>query len=400
MVPWIIKYQPHSIKEFAGNPSAVKKVLAWYKSWKPGKKALLFVGPPGVGKTTLALALAKTFGLEILEMNASDIRNKKNIEKILGLGSLYASLTAKSKLILVDEVDGISSADRGGASAIVDVIKHSSFPIILTANDAYATPVRTIANYVEIVKFKRINPITIKSVLRRIAEKEGVSVSDEVLDKIAHSCNGDLKSAINDLEALAEGEKKVSEKDLNALGNRDRKEDMFQALKVIFKTESFTTARQSVFNLDETPDMIKAWIDENIPREYENLDDIARAYYWLSRSDIFFGRIIRRQNWGLLSYAIDFMTGGVALSKKEVYRKFTGYQFPSTIRMLSKTKKMRAIRYSLAKKIGEKIHASPDEVIREYLPYFSEMVKKSKKIRDSFAEHYELDDAELEVLTK
>ncbi len=398
MVPWTVKYQPKRIKEFAGNPTAVKRVLGWYQSWKPGNKALLLVGPPGIGKTTLALALARTFDVDVLEMNASDTRSKKAVERVAGLGSLYGSLTSKPRLILIDEVDGMSSNDRGGTSALVDVIKKSSFPIIMTANDSYAVSIRALKPYVEIVKMKRVNPLTVKAVLGKIAREEKVRVSDDVLTKIAHSCHGDLKSAINDFEALAEGETSIEEESLNVIGGRDRKEDMFNALRTLFKTEEFLKARQAIMGLDETPDIIKAWIDENIPREYERPREVANAYYWLARSDVFFGRIIRRQNWGLMSYALDFMTGGVALSKEKPYHKFTGYQFPSFIKLLSKTKKIRTVRHSLAKKIGERIHASPNEVIHEYLPYLSEMAKKSKDVRESFREHYELDDEETKVL--
>ncbi len=398
MVPWTLKYQPDRIDKVAGNRDAIKKIIAWYESWKPGKKALLLVGPPGVGKTTAAIALAKTYDLDLLEMNASDVRDKKNIQRIIGLASEYGSLFSRGRLILIDEVDGMSSQDRGGTSAIIQILKTTRYPVILTANDDYATSVRALSGYVETVKFRKVNSHTIKSILKKILDKEGITVPDSVLDAVVENASGDLKSAINDLEALVEGEKKVNESVKELLAPRDRQQDIFQALKIIFKTESLKTARTAAFNLDIDPDMLKAWIDENIPNEYESLDEIAKAYYWLSRADIFSGRIVRRQNWGLLSYALDFMTAGVALSKKAMYRKFTRYQFPSTIKYLSRTREMRAIRYSLAKKLGKKIHASPNEVITVYLPYIRDMIKSGKVDLGKFAEHYDLSPEELAFL--
>ncbi len=398
MVPWIIKYQPKRLRDIAGNKEAVEKIEKWFASWKPGKKALLLIGPPGVGKTTAAQALAYEKGLDLLEMNASDTRNKKGVERIAGLASQYGSLFSSGRLILIDEVDGMSSYDRGGTSAVVQIIKQSRFPIILTANDDYAPSVRALMPYVEVVKFKKVNPFTIRAVLKKILSREKIEVSDELVDKISKNASGDLKSAINDLEALVEGEKIVTNGVSHLLSPRDRQQDIFQALKMIFKTESFKTARAAALNLDVDPEMLKAWIDENIPSEYEKPEEVAKAYYWLSRADVFFGRISRRQNWTLMSYALDFLTGGVALSKESMYRKFTRYQFPATIRYLSKTKARRSVENSLAKKLGEKLHAGTREVITEYLPMIRMMVKMKKLDVSKFAEHYELTPEEVSVL--
>ncbi len=386
------------MKEFAGNPSAIKSIEAWFSSWKPGSKALLLVGPPGVGKTTAAITLAKSHGYDLLEMNASDVRDKTRINRILGSASEYGSLVSAGRVILIDEVDGMTSNDRGGTSAIVDVLKNTRFPIILTANDGYASPVRAITPYAVTVKFKKVNPHTIESVLRKIAKTEGIEASEDVLGSIARNSSGDLKSAINDLEALAEGEKRITKKDLDILAPRDRNQDIFQALKVVFKTLSFNDARSAIQNLGVDPEMVKSWIEENIPYEYEGREEIKDAYYWLSKADIFYGRIIKRQSWGLMSYALDFMTSGVALSKTERYIKFTKYQFPSAIKYLSRTKSVRAIRYATAKKIGKRIHASPDEVIKVYLPYFREILKSRKVDPKRFVEHYELSREEFEFL--
>ncbi len=398
MQPWVIKYQPTRLEDVAGNKEALKRIDLWFKTWKPGKKALLLVGPPGVGKTTAAVALAKEHGLDLLEMNASDTRNKAGVSRIVGLASQYGSLFSSGRLILIDEVDGMNRYDRGGTTELVKILKQSQYPIILTANDDYATPVRAIKQYVEVVKFKKVNSLTIKSVLKRIASAEGIDVDESIVDKIAKNADGDLKSAINDLQAVSEGEKKVGESAGNLLFARDRQQDVFQALKIIFKTESFKTAKSAVMNLDLDPDMLKAWIDENISNEYENMEEVAEAYYWLSRADIFSGRIIRRQNWSLLSYVLDFMTAGVALSKNKMYRKFTRYQFPQSIMYLSRTKATRQIEYSLARKIGAKIHASQNEVMTEYLPYIREMVRLGKLNVSRFSEYFDLSDSEISLL--
>ena len=75
------KYAPKSLKEFAGNPSVVEEVRTWALLFENNKnqKPLLINGPPGIGKTALAIVLAQEMGWEMLELNSSDTRNKKNI---------------------------------------------------------------------------------------------------------------------------------------------------------------------------------------------------------------------------------------------------------------------------------------------------------------------------------
>ncbi len=138
---WVDKHAPKRLSQIAGNGPAVKALQRWFSSWAPGGKAALLFGPPGVGKTTAAHLLAKEAGAEIIETNASNYRNKKEIDRIVGSAATQRSLFDSSgegkKIILVDEVDGISGRkDYGGVSAISALIKESKYPIILTANNA------------------------------------------------------------------------------------------------------------------------------------------------------------------------------------------------------------------------------------------------------------------------
>ena len=94
-------------------------------------------GPAGVGKTTLALTLAKENDYEIFELNASDLRNRKNLEAVLKPSTLQQSLFSKGKIILVDEVDGVTKTDYGGLPELIALIEKTKFPIIISANDAW-----------------------------------------------------------------------------------------------------------------------------------------------------------------------------------------------------------------------------------------------------------------------
>ena len=93
--------------------------MEWFTNWKKGTKPILLVGPPGIGKTTLANIAAKQFGYDLISLNASDVRKKKNINEILPpvLGN---QTVLGTPMIFIDEVDGVHGrADYGGGEAFI-----------------------------------------------------------------------------------------------------------------------------------------------------------------------------------------------------------------------------------------------------------------------------------------
>ncbi|MGH9876558.1 MAG: AAA family ATPase, partial [Nitrososphaerales archaeon] len=77
---WTEKYRPQTVKEMVGNEDARITFLEWLVNWKNGSKPVLLVGPPGVGKTTLVKAIVKELGYDMVELNASDVRTKENLQ--------------------------------------------------------------------------------------------------------------------------------------------------------------------------------------------------------------------------------------------------------------------------------------------------------------------------------
>jgi len=372
---WIVKYRPKSLKEFINQEEAKKKFIEWYKNWKPGKAALLY-GPPGTGKTCFVEAFARDNNLELLQINASDKRDYQSIRKFFGESSRTLSIFGKKRIFLIDEVDGISGfQDRGGVSEIIKIIQESKFPIVLTANDPFEPKLKELRNYCEMIEFKRLGIYDISKKLFEILEKEGIKYDKEVVLEIARRNNGDLRGAINDLEIICRGKKEIKKEDLEVLGFRDREQQIFEALKILFKTKSPMAAKMSIANLDMEPEEIFYWIEENIANEYEKIEEIANAYNFLSLADIFRKRIMSRQNWRFLVYMNDLMTIGVALSKKEMYRKFTKYRPPSILKLLAQTKSQREEEKLKYKKLSEELHCSVRKIKTEYLPYLKNLIK-------------------------
>ena len=229
-VPWTEKYAPRRVSEIVRNTEAAMKLLKLVKEWKPGSKGILLYGPPGTGKTVSVYAVANELNYEVIEMNASDTRNVQNVMRVAGSAAMQAPLFAKrGRIVLIDEIDGLSGReDRGGLGAIIKVIKSARVPVVLTANDPWDPRFTSLRQYCELIEYKRLTMWDIVKVLRSICQKEGIIADNEVLKEIAKNAEGDLRSAINDLQALAEGRKRLTKEMLSILARRDREKNIFE----------------------------------------------------------------------------------------------------------------------------------------------------------------------------
>jgi len=364
---WIRKYRPKSLKDFVNQEKAKQAFLNWYKNWKAGNKAILLYGPPGIGKSCFVEAFANDNNLELIQLNASDERSAELIKNTITNASKSLSLTGKKKIFLIDEVDGIATrSEFQGLKEIIKAIEESKFPIVFTANDPYERKLLPLRNYVELVKFERIPQREMENKLKDILNKEGIKYDLEVVKEIASRNNGDLRGAINDLEVVARGKKEIGKKDLEVLEYRDREKEIFVALGNVFKSDSFMRAKTAFLNLDEDLDRMILWVEENIPNEYEDLEEIFKAYDSLSKADIFLSRIYSRQHWRYMVYANDLMTVGVSLAKKKVYRKFTSYKMPKLLREIKAIKEEK----EELKEIAKKLNCSVKKFENEFIPFF------------------------------
>ncbi|HNB04205.1 MAG TPA: AAA family ATPase, partial [Methanoregulaceae archaeon] len=166
---WASKYRPKHLADVVGNSTALQLMAEWARSWTFSSKPLLLYGKPGTGKTSSVYALAADFSWEVIELNASDQRTRDIIKKVAGAGSVTGSLIGASrKLILLDEADNLhGTADRGGARAILDVMRDTRQPLILIVNELYqVTP--EIRSHAEQVQFRALPARSIIPRLRYI----------------------------------------------------------------------------------------------------------------------------------------------------------------------------------------------------------------------------------------
>jgi replication factor C large subunit len=403
-VPWVEKYRPKRVSEVIGNKEAIEAFLNWMASWekgRPSKKAAFLYGPAGVGKTSLVIAYATEKGYDLVEVNASDWRTAEKVKAIVGSACEFATLDGmRKRIVLVDEVDGIAGQeDAGGIPAIRDAIEKTKVPIVLIANDPWSPRLATIREMCEMIEFKHVPKNLIISHLRKICALEGLECSDDVLKAIAERSNGDVRSAINDLQALAMAGPKIDGSTLAALGYRDRVKEIFSALVQVFHAKSIKDAWASTENIDVDIDTFFNWVLDNAPQQLTDPEDFERAMDFLAKADLYFARIKRMQRWNLLRYAVPLMTGGIALSKKKTPKSFVKFSFPQKIRMLQATKHERDLRNGLASKIASKCHMSSYKANVEMLPFLSFIIKNDGNIANGLARFFELSESELSYLS-
>lgn len=387
-IPWTIKHRPKKVSEVVGNDKAKETFLAWLKSWSPKSKnkAALLYGPPGVGKTSLVYATANELGYEVVEANASDVRTSQALKRrIFRAATERALFSSKGKIILLDEVDGISlKEDKGGIDAIIELMSISRHPIVLTANDPWDPRLKSLRSLCLLIEFRPLKKREVISALKRICEKEGINVAYDVLKALAERAKGDLRAAINDLQAIAEGKSRVSVEDLNLLGARYKQVNYFEMTRQILVANRIEQARAVLATPSLDYEMLFLYISENIPYQYDNIEAIAEAYDALSRADMYMGRIKRKQAWGLLPYALNMLTAGVAVIKHKPKFKWTKYSFPERLKLMAKMREKRDVRKAILTSIAKKCHVSRRIANTEILPFIKFIYEvdknKGKKI--------------------
>jgi replication factor C large subunit len=353
------KYRPDNYDDILGQDSAIQELKNFLQQFPKKKKALILHGPAGTGKTSLVHASAKINNIEILELNSSDLRNKLKLEGTLKPAVVQKSLFKKSKIILMDEVDGVTGSDRGGIPELVRLINETKFPIIMTCNDVWQSKLSPVRAKSKIIEMKHLPLGIIVSILSRVADKEKLKKDPQYLKLLAIKSQGDIRAALNDLQSYSS----INELIVNTEEKRDVEENIFQILRKLFKS------REPLLNLFDSSslslDEILLWIEENIPKEYNGIS-LAKAYQALGNADIFRGRIYKNQFWRFLVYQNIFQSAGVSYAKPLPSDGFTSYERPKRILKIWLNNRKIEKKKSIAKKYARLVHCSTKRIMRDF----------------------------------
>ncbi|MDG6219253.1 MAG: replication factor C large subunit [Candidatus Thermoplasmatota archaeon] len=425
MIDWTEKYRPKTLNQMVGNHSQMKKIYAWATAWNQGTpqhKAVVLSGKPGIGKTSAAYVLATDYAWLPIELNASDSRNATTINAVATAGATNQTFSDDGtfistkqggrKLIIIDEADnlferateskinGKDFGDKDGKRTIVKTVQVTSQPVILIVNDDYqlfkgsGNVLRKLCLHVKMYPAKSTE---IVSLLRQICVDEQIHVDTKVLYSISETCEGDIRSAVRDLQSICMNKSKVTPDDVEVLGHRDHSQLIFDVLRDIFRTKDALVIKKKVRLVQEDPRMMILWIAENLIQSYSSIEDKERGYEMLSRADRYLGRTFRRNQYGLWSYASDLSSIGVAVSKQDAVRHIQ-YKFPSWLKQNAKEKNLVSAQTILIEKLSKYHHCSSKKARSSVLPMLKQMVISDELLLLSLCRKLNLTEEEMTFL--
>ena len=374
---WSDKHRPQSISDMIGNEEARTVLVEWFAKWKKGTKPILLVGPPGIGKTTIANLSGKQFGYDMISLNASDVRSKSRIFEVLNpvLGNISV---LGSPMIFVDEVDGIHGrADFGGAEALIKILKEPTVPIVLAANSDTSTKMKSIKKATKTIYFRPLPPRLLRLHLENILKMEGEKLSPGSLIKIIADSRGDIRSMINSAQALVGGFNPQTEKSFEIL-------DVESGVNAFFKANSLDEARGVIYSMSIDPrEKINAFYSSIITSNLSQ-QDMAKMLEVISKADMLYGKIFKTQEWRLLRYLDEILLG---LYQKGTSVRYSQYNlsWPILNRLRWDGRSIKA----LAEVMAKKFHISRSTFATFYFPYILFMIKNKKlelEVEESFGD--------------
>jgi replication factor C large subunit len=378
---WSEKYRPQRLIDLIGNEDARKSFVEWFKKWRKGTKPLLLVGPPGIGKTTMANLASRDFSFDMISLNASDVRNKKNIQEILEpvLGN---QTILGQPMIFIDEVDGIHGrSDYGGVEALINILKESTIPIILAANNGSSDKMKKIKKVVKTIVLRPLPPRLLRLYLNMILEKENAQINPGILIKLISKSNGDIRSMLNSSQALVTGFEPSIERTFESL-------DIEEGINAFYKSQSIDEARVVLYSMRIDPrEKINAFYSSIITSSISHLE-MENFLQIISEADLLYGRIMKTQEWRLLRYLDSILLG---LYKKDTTIRYSQYNLSWQVlnRLRWDGSKFKAI----SKNLSKQLHISSSTFATFYLPYILFCMK------NDFLE-LELDDTYDELIEK
>lgn len=409
---WTTKYAPTNLGQICGNKGKVAKLKTWLENWhdnlrtdfkKPKNeggnfRAVLISGPPGIGKTTAASLVAKELGYDILEKNASDVRSKSllnlTIKSVLtntsvvgffkGRDAEVHSENEKKFCLIMDEVDGMSSGDHGGAGALSAFCRITKMPIILICNDKTLPKMRTFDKTTFNLTFARPSEMEVRSRLMTIALREGIKLDPSIIGQLVAATNNDIRQIINLLATVSKTQKKIDRENSQDIANSWKKHTALKPFAITMELlaggrhKSLNDKIELYFNdIDITPLMVQENYLGSVPPgpPSEQLKRAAEAADSISESDRI-NSLIRSsdQQWSLLPFHAVMSSVKPA---NEMQGQFTGQAlFPQWLGKNSSTMKAQRLLQELHYHTRLRTSTSKDELRLDYMPAFEERLSK------------------------
>ena len=234
---WIEKYRPQKLADIVGQDEIVERLSSYVKSGN--LPHLLFTGSAGVGKTTAAVTLAREFFKDnwqrnFRELNASDERGidvvRNQIKEFARTGR---DGDVAFKILFLDEADALTTDAQSALRRTMETYAQTC-RFILSCN--YSSKIiDPIQSRCAIYRFKPLGPDAIREEVRRIASREGLTITDGAMDAIVYIAQGDMRKAINAIQGAAIITPTIDEKQIYAITSTARPDEIDELLSLSIK---------------------------------------------------------------------------------------------------------------------------------------------------------------------
>ncbi|MBI4053586.1 MAG: replication factor C small subunit [Candidatus Diapherotrites archaeon] len=226
-LPWIEKYRPTTLSEVVGHEEITRRL----KSYVDRKNVpnLMFSGPAGVGKTSAAVSLAKElygkeFERNFLELNASDERGIDVVRNTIKDFARTLAFDANFKIIFLDESDALTTDAQQALRRTMERYTRTC-RFILSCNYS-SRLIEPIQSRCVVFRFTPLPATQVANKLKEIAEKEKVEIEEDAVKAMIYVSEGDLRKAINILQASASLEGKVKEETVYSVSSRAKPKEV------------------------------------------------------------------------------------------------------------------------------------------------------------------------------